>query len=295
VPAVAAQPAAGPVQGNGDEPVVAHNLLRVLATYDRAGLAPPGWSPTLARGARLPLLGGSPPRGEAYHGEACLGGLPWTADPDWSQRVVAEPAAVAIVQAARRSADDLRLVCIGPLTNLALALRLAPELPELVAGLTIMGGSLRAGGNQSLAAEFNVLADAEAASIVLEAGWRDLALVPVDVCDQARLFRGDVRRLEKLGSPAARLAGELVEFYATRGLLGRGAPLYDPTAWLLTTRPELAEWARVYVGVDTGRGVGHGATLADWRGRSGRAPNVRAAVGLLDRRAFFERFFSLLG
>ncbi|HEV7665355.1 MAG TPA: nucleoside hydrolase, partial [Chloroflexota bacterium] len=119
------------VHGNGEEPLMADNLVRVLATYDLVGLCPAGWSPSIARGARGPLGGGKPQRGEAYHGEACLGGLPWQATPEWTARIAPAAAALAIVEAARQS-SDLHLVCLGPLTNVALAVALEPDLPRLV-------------------------------------------------------------------------------------------------------------------------------------------------------------------
>jgi inosine-uridine nucleoside N-ribohydrolase len=282
------------VHGNGEEPLMAHNLLRVLATYERIGLVPTDWSPAIARGARQPLAGGAPERGEAYHGEACLGGLPWSAGPGWSSRVRSASAAVAIVETARQVAD-LHLVCIGPLTNLALALHLEPELTRLVAGVTVMGGSLRSGGNETLAAEFNFLADPEAASVVLEAGFRVLALVPLDVCDEARLSTHDLARLDALGTDASRTARDLLRHFERRAPPDRGVPFYDPTAWLLTTHPQLAHWETIYVAVDTGSSLARGASLPDFRNRAGRSPNVRAATRLLDRDQFVERFFALLG
>jgi purine nucleosidase len=158
-----------------------------------------------------------------------------------------------------------------------------------------MGGSLRVGGNETLAAEFNFVTDAEAASVVLQAGFRDVALVPLDVCDGARLSTADLVRLDGLGTEASRAARDLLRHFERRAAPGRGVPFYDPTAWLLTTQPEVAEWETVYVAVDTGSSVARGASLADWRNRSRREPNVRAAVRLRQREHFLERFFSLVG
>jgi inosine-uridine nucleoside N-ribohydrolase len=281
------------VQGNGDEPLMAHNLLRVLTTYQDVGVFGASWRPTIARGARGPLDGGTPVRAEVFHGPDCLGGLPWIAGPHWTARLHGSPAAVVICEAVR-TLDDLHLVCIGPLSNLALALQLDPELPSRVAGLTIMGGSLRTGGNHTLAAEFNFLADPEAASQVLEAGFKNVALVPLDVCDDARLLASELERIDSIGSQVSRTARDLLRYFETRSTPERGVPFYDPTAWLLTTLPEVAQWEDIYVAVDTGHSVGRGASLADWRGRSGRRPNVRAATRLLDRPAFIEHFLALL-
>jgi inosine-uridine nucleoside N-ribohydrolase len=273
---------------------MAYNLLRILARFDQVGtVLPAGWSPVLARGARQPLAGGSPERAEMYHGEACLGGLPWTPSDEWNSRLRPLPAASAIVQAAQQF-DDLYLLCIGPLTNLALATHLDPELPERVVGLTIMGGALRSGGNATIAAEFNFSADPEAASLVLEAGFRDVSLVPLDVCDEVRLMGEDVARLDQTATPASGAARDLLRFFETRATPERGLPFYDPTAWLLTTRPEAAGWENVYVTVDTGHDRGRGASLGDWHRRSRRVPNVRAAMHLADRQLLMDHFFELV-
>lgn len=276
------------VQGNGAEPLVANNLLRILSEFERAAILPREWAPVIARGAQVPLMGRDVARGYAYHGDDCLGNLPWTVNATWPTRVSPTPAAVAIVSAAARWTGDMHLVCLGPLTNLALALRLDPTIVERVAGVTIMGGSLRAGGNETLAAEFNFVSDAEAAAIVLGAGWRSLNLVPVDVCDQARLREPDLSRIEALETPAARVARDLLGYFDRFVRSERGAPFYDPTAWLLLIHPELAVWEDVYVAVDASGGVGHGASLVDWRKRARHAPNVRAAMGLQQPTPFMD-------
>jgi purine nucleosidase len=229
-----------------------------------------------------------------YHGQECLGGLPWSPTDEWTGRLQRLPAAAAIIQAARQF-DDLHLVCIGPLTNIALALHLEPELTKRVSGVTIMGGGLRSGGNATVAAEFNFSVDPEAANVVLDAGFRDVALVPLDVCDEVRLMRGDAARLEHQATPASGAARDLLRWFETRATPERGLPFYDPTAWLLTMRPEAAGWEHVYVTVDTGHDRGRGASLADWHRRSSHAPNVRAATHLVDRQLLIEHFFELVG
>jgi purine nucleosidase len=265
------------VQGNVDEELGAQNLSRVLATCAARGLTPDGWAPTLVRGSRLALAADRYHRAHHVHGDDGLGNLPWASAPPWD-RYAPTFGPQAIVDAAR-AGPDLHLVCIGPLTNLALALRIEPELPARLAGLTIMGGSLRAGGNETLTAEFNFAADAEAARSVLEAGFRDVLLVPMDGALTAQLRADDLDRVLRIGTPAAATAGEVLDVWAER-IRAQGAPLYDPTAWLATTHPDLVPWESVYVTVDVGRDVAHGASLADWRRRSGREPNVRAALSV---------------
>lgn len=249
-----------------------------------------GWRPVLARGSRLPLARGKALRATAMHGVGGLGELAWEPAAPWDH-FGDEPAAVAICAAARTH-PDLHLVCFGPLTNVALALHLDPELTTRLRRVTVMGGSLRAGGNETLAAEFNFAADPEAARAVLEADFEELRLVPIDGCQTARMTADDVARMEAVGSPAASVACEIVGQWRARIERG-GQALYDALAWLLALRPELGTWKAAYVTVDTGRDVAHGASLADWRGRSGKTPNLRAAMAV-DRRAVMDVLCGLL-
>ncbi len=123
-------------------------------------------------GAAAPLLGGV---GDAahVHGVDGFGDADLPAPRHPLQSLVA---AQAIIDLARRHAGRLQILALGPLTNLALALRLEPALPEMVAGLTVMGGALDGVGNLTAQAEFNFAFDPEAAEIVLR-DWNGMLLV----------------------------------------------------------------------------------------------------------------------
>lgn len=282
------------VQGNFPEHITARNLARVLQASRVSGVAPSDWNPTIARGSSVSFLGncyaGDPK--DAYHGHDGLANVPWEPNADWDCR--ATPiAAQAIIDSAIKN-PGLRLLLIGPLTNLALAIRLAPELPKLIGSVAIMGGSLRAGGNETMAAEFNFAVDAEAAQIVLQAGFEDIRLVPIDACDDAKLSLNDLHRLSTINSPAARLVSELVMHWKDQLLAGRSIPVYDAVAWIAWNYPALAKWESVYVAIDTGHGLAHGASIPDWRNKTKKASNVKAATGIKDSAKFFDLFFHLL-
>jgi purine nucleosidase len=278
------------VRGNVDEPVAAQNLAGLLAKFRESGLHPGVAAMQVARGARQPLIGGSD-RPDTFPDLTGLANIGWAAPAGW-ERVGQPPAALALAHAAGELAD-LHLVCLGPLTNLALALHLEPELPERLGGLTIMGGSLRAGGNATPAAEFNFLADPEAAQLVLTAGFKQIGLVPIDACRGVQLLAPELERLCALPAPAARLADELLSSWEPRIQRPRGLTLYDAAAWLLTVHPELGRWEEVHLTVDTGAGAARGASLADWLGVGRRPPNVRVSMGI-DRVALIEAFFAAL-
>lgn len=132
------------------------------------------------------------------------GGLPDGPD----AAILPEPAPEAIVRLARE-VPDLELVAIGPLTNLARALALEPELPKRIAGLTVMGGHVREARIGSLLCrpgiDYNLCSDPEATVAVLGAGFAT-RLVTADVTLQTWLTKGDLARLEAAGRVPRALA-----------------------------------------------------------------------------------------
>lgn len=223
------------------------------------------------RGAAGPLVG-EPLHAPDIHGDSGLDGPDLPAP---RGEVDPVPAAVAIVEAARRH-DDLWLVATGPLTNVALALRLDPELPERLAGISLMGGS-RSFGNTTAAAEFNILADPEAADAVFASGAR-IVMAGLDLTHQFRLGTDDVAALRAVDGPVGRFAADLLGFflaaYARRS--GRpSAPMHDPCAVLALTDPELFDREALRIVVETQGRHTRGMTLCDQRDMHRRAaPNA---------------------
>lgn len=280
------------VHGNRTEPRVARNLVRLLDAIRRKSLEPEGWEPVLARGSAASLAGDVPAEKPSwYHGEDGLGEVTWALGPGWERRYD-ELATEAIVDACSRGPTSL--LCLGPLTNVALAVRREPDLVHRVERVVIMGGSFRAGGNESIAAEFNFLADPEAAALVLEAGFPSVEVVPLDACDDVPLRAKEWRALSKLRSSAGSLAAELTSHWRDEVKVRPGIGLYDLVTWLVTSDPGLATWEDAYVAVDTGSGIGRGASFADWRGVTGTEPNARIATGIPEPETLFERARSLL-
>jgi len=232
------------VFGNADVETTTRNALWLRY---RMGLSAP-----VHRGAEAPLNG---PRGASpvhVHGENGLGDVelsgPSLPAPD------AGAAHARIIELVRTHPGAVTLVAIGPLTNLALALRAAPDIADLVAGVTIMGGAF-ARGNVTPYAEANIHNDAEAAAAVLAASW-PVTLVPLDVTRSCVLSTSD-----------ARAAGDFVEtitrsyaaaYAAHEGL--DGCPLHDVAALVSLTTPELFTAKTAPVSVTRG-GERHGQTL----------------------------------
>ena len=214
-----------------------------------------------------------------YHGEDGLGDLP-----DWPsvEPAPASPDAVSvIVDAARRHGRELTLVALGPLTNLALALKEDAAAVRRIGRVVAMGGAVDVPGNVTPTAEFNMHVDPEAAHRVLAAGL-PLELVPLDATRQAVLPRAGMRvaLARSPGTLALRIqAFSERAFRIAHGDGSQGMALHDPLAVAVAVDPSLAKWEamRLAIGPD-------GETL-----RASGAPNCRVAKGVESDR--FLRLF----
>lgn len=146
---------------------IGHTTRNAGAILDLAGADVP-----IHRGAAGPLVG-RPLEAADVHGGDGLGDCGRSSS---DRRPSAEHAANALVRLTRDDPGALTLVCLGPLTNVALATRLDPDLPSRVRRLVVMGGAVRATGNSSAVAEFNIHADPEGASVIFDA-WPEATLV----------------------------------------------------------------------------------------------------------------------
>ncbi|CAL8289488.1 unnamed protein product [Lota lota] len=134
------------------------NTLRVLQVCKRQDIP-------VYRGSAEPLLG-RVFNASDYHGKDGLGDAPDPKAPGLDQ-LQAEGAVEALVRLVKENPGEVKLVATGPLTNLALAVKLDPSLPEKLKGLYIMGGNTESRGNTTVCGEFNFVADPESAFIVL--------------------------------------------------------------------------------------------------------------------------------
>ena len=160
-----------------------------------------------------------------------------------------------------------------------------------MADCIFMGGALRADGNTTPLAEFNVYADPHAAQIVLESGM-PLTLMPWDITRDVRLSKAEVDRLLERGGPIPAFIAEATRFYIEFHLAHfgwAGCSINDPAALALVWWPELAQTRPLHVAVETGSELTMGKTVGDFLGKTGRAPNVRLVEGF-DGEEFVRRF-----
>lgn len=196
-----------------------------------------------------------------------------------------------LLRTVRDRPGAIHLVAIGPLTNVALALRHSPELATSLARLTVMGGVIRGVDRLDLPySEHNILCDPEAARIVFGAG-APVFLVPLDITTQTRIRRADVDRLVAAGSPFQLAVARQVELYPRFREQG-STFLHDPLAVASLVWPELVQWQALHVDVELGGAHTAGATL--FRQPTASAPaNVHVAVRV-DAAAFEQRLIDRL-
>jgi purine nucleosidase len=250
------------VTGNVHVSTATRNTLLVLETAGRGDVE-------VARGAEAPLV----QPWEAFtvvHGEEGLGGAE-IREPDAGPS--ARDGATLIVEAARARPGEVVLVATGPLTNVALAVREEPRLPELLRGFALMGGAFRQGGNVTPRAEANVWMDPEAAEVIFDA-WGGAApselpmCLGLDVTEQVWLSSEDVDAIcaPAPGSALAAMIRDSVAFYADfYASTGRyeGACMHDPLAVAAAIEPALCTWADTRVQVELDGRWTRGETVTD--------------------------------
>lgn len=223
------------------------------------------------------------------HGTDGLGGADL---PESSRTVEALSAPQFIVDAARREPGALTFIFVGPLTNLAVAVALEPELPRLVKRLVIMGGAFRVPGNTTPSAEFNIYADPQAAMHVLAAGF-NATWVGLDVTMQAEFTKAEWDALEGSDNPRA----QLVYAAGAQFFRVRKRPLnhlHDPLAVAVAMDPTLVDAPEEQAIIETGLGVTAGQTIIQRKtlDTGGVLTNVAQSV---DRARFSDLFANTLG
>jgi purine nucleosidase len=165
----------------------------------------------------------------------------------------------------------ITLCALGPLTNIAAALVMAPDIAAGVAELVIMGGGSH--GNVTPAAEFNIHADPQAAEIVFASGL-PITMVPLDVTEKTQSTPARIAALRRVGTRCANAVADLI---APRRGMPNAAPikLHDPCVIAYLLEPALFRAREAHVAIETQSRLTLGMTVIDWHGRSGRPANVR--------------------
>jgi purine nucleosidase len=271
------------VMGNVSLEQATHNVNVVLDSVGAPGIP-------LFRGCPNPLLQYAPINAVVVHGSDGLGNA---AAVTTDRNVQEEHASLALNRLGNQQLGEITLLTLGPLTYVALAVRLVPSFLDKLKHLVIMGGSVDGRGNTTAAAEFNILVDPEAASLVFEAcqaksipvsllSWETTLAHPVPLATWEALIAGD--------SPAKALLQQMTSFFRQLWR-GAGTVLWpDPLAAAVALEPDIIEATEVrHLSVNTKAGLSREATVVDYRLTGGSVPYTNVV-----RRVNQKRFEQLL-
>lgn len=196
--------------------------------------------------------------------------------PDSKRKIMPEHAVQALIRMANENPGELTLVALGPLTNIALAARLDPKLPQKYKNLVILGGAYHAVGNSwTPAAEFNFATDPESAAIVLDR-WPGMTIVPWETAAYYGLTSQWMDELYSFDSPRMEFFRKIFHNRARVQLQDQGICFDpDPLAMAVALEPEIIRQVeKRYVKVELSGQLTRGQTVVDWYCLTGNPPNT---------------------
>lgn len=254
---------------------LAHTVRNACTLVELAG----GDTPVFA-GCPLPLVQAPSEDAALVHGEDGFGDVGF---PEPTLQAQSRHAAQALLDLTREHPGQLTLVALGPLTNLALALRLDPSLPERVKRLVIMGGAVNGHGNTlTTPAEFNIGFDPEAAHVVFE-GFPAFDLVDWEATVRHAMADERFDAWLEAGDARAKffraIVGKSRAWNAQRGR--HGLVVADALAMAVALDPDcITACEQRHVGIELQGGLTRGATVVDWEGRLGKPANARIVLAV---------------
>jgi purine nucleosidase len=206
--------------------------------------------------------------------------------------VLDQHAVMFLIEQLHQADDHSVTLCpLGPLTNIALALRLAPEIKSKIKQIVLMGGAMNL-GNMTPAAEFNFYADPHAAAVVFTSGL-PLVMFGLNVTHQAIGTEEHNATFASLGTATGRAIYGMLTRPRPGGLGTMAHPLHDPCVIAFLLWPELFTGRECYVAIDTSDGPLRGRSTIDWNGRLKKPANA-FVVDTVDAPALFDRMVAEL-
>lgn len=263
------------VFGNVETSLATENAMRIL---DITGRNIP-----VFEGAKRPLYAKPLVPPDYVHGNDGLGNVDY---PGSAKKPENEPAAGFIVNAVKKNPGEISVLTLGPMTNLALAAKLDPHLPQYVKQVIVMGGAVSVPGNVTPVAEANIMGDPHAADIVFTSPM-NVTMIGLDVTTKVIINEIHLSQI-KTGS---RAYGDFIydisqfymDFYRSTGVNGMYA--HDPTAVAYLLKPELFATVNAPVRVVT-QGIATGETIMAYNEFTARQdpwkeqPKVKVATGV---------------
>lgn len=212
------------------------------------------------------------------HGESGLDGPKFSA---LTKKAESQHAVNYIIDTLLASDGDITLVPTGPLTNVAMAMRLCPDILPKIREIVLMGGCYQL-GNMTPAAEFNILVDADAAHVVFTSG-RKVTMVGLDVTRKVLCLPSIVERMGKIDNKAGKLFVDLMTFFnkTQKEVFGwDGGPLHDPVTIASLLDPTLLTTKECFTQIDIRSEQSYGRTNCDIFNILKRPPNSFVAVDI---------------
>ena len=214
---------------------------------------------------------------------------------------VLEEHAVDFIYRTAKETPNFHLIPVGPLTNIAAAIRRYPDIVNHVTAISLMGGSTTM-GNVTAAAEFNIWADPEAAHVVFTSGI-PIKMLGLNVTRQVNATPKYRKQIRKMGSRTAVAVADMLDFYSERLKILYGLPggsMHDPLAVAALIEPDIITFEKMHVAIELAGTHTYGMTVCDYRGRRtdtgeswGEKPNAEVAVGV-DADRFWTLFLDIL-
>ena len=225
---------------------------------------------------------GDPPYAPHIHGADGLGGADMPA-PDIGPQ--SRNAVFEIIERVQASPGEITFIALGRLTNLALAINIAPQIAESLNEVIVMGGAVTVPGNASPVATANLWGDPQAADVVYRSGAR-IVQIGLDVCREVEFSPEQLQRVWRNDTPANRLLKNAVSFiqaaYNSRGRLRNpdGAQFNDVPAMAYAIDPTLFDTSEAFTRVEHRSALTAGQTVADLDGLTDNPPNAKIALGV---------------
>lgn len=193
-----------------------------------------------------------------------------------------------IIETLLNSEGDITFVALGPLTNLAMAMRLEPKIIPKIKQIVMIGGSYQL-GNITPAAEFNIYADPEAAQIVISCG-RPIVMIGLSITEKVMASKEVINRIAAIPNKAATLFMNVLGFYTKSNkqiYAFEASPVYDPAAIVYLINPAIFTIKPMYVEVELKSELSYGRTHCDYYGTLNKTANVQVVTDL-DSEEFWE-------
>jgi inosine-uridine nucleoside N-ribohydrolase len=216
------------------------------------------------------------------HGTEGFGDVVWPLPTTPQQR---RHAVFELIERILGAPGEITVVCLGRLTNVALAISVEPQVATALRSLVVMGGAITVPGNATPVASANLWGDPEAADVVYRSGAK-IVQIGLDVCDQTEISAAQQRHVWQANTAATRLLQALTPClqasYRRRGLLRHPDSIRynDVPAMAYVIDPSLFTCRDVHVCIETQGRLTRGQTVADLRGQGSAPPNVTVALGV---------------